>query len=221
MISILRKYQKINSWYLYLLNIAIYCVMIFVQYRFIQTNLYYERYLRPLFHSQSDYVQAVAESRFFEIYNYLWIPVHVGAMILLISICLFIGLNVWNYSITIRNCITITSRSIIIFSLNSLIVTSLKACNAITYNANSIDDDYFFQSIGRLFIRFGFPDLIYSLLEKINIAEISFCILLSFMTAKVLSIKFIRSLFVVSCTYLLGTIIYICFTEFFNILLTT
>lgn len=220
MISILRKYQKINNWYLYFLNIVIYCIMIFVQYRFLQTDSYYERYVKPLFNSQSDYIQAVSESRFFEIYNYLWIPIHVGTMILLIAICLFIGLNVLNYSITIKKCITITSRSIIVFSLNSLIVTSLKALNVLTYNANSIDDDYFFQSIGRLFVPFEFPDLIYSLLEKINVAEIIFCVLLSFMTAKVLSIKFKRSLLITSCIYLLGTIIYICFTEFINILLT-
>lgn len=220
MTSLLRKYQNLNNWYLYLLNMVIYCIMIFMQYRFVQTDQYYELYVKPLFHSQVDYVQAVAESRSFEIYNYLWIPIHVGAMILLIAICLFIGLNVFNYSITLKNCITITAKSIVIFSLNSLIVTVLKACGVITYNSNSIDDDYFFQSIGRLFIPFELPDLIYSLLEKINIAEVLFCILLSFMTARVLSIKFRRSLLLTSCIYLLGTIIYICFTEFFNILLT-
>lgn len=220
MISLLRKYQNLNSWKLYLLNMVIYCIMIFIQYRFVQTDQYYEQYIKPLFHSQVDYAEAVKESRFFEIYNYLWIPVHVGAMILLPAIFLFIGLNIFNYAITIRKSILITAQSVIVFSLNSLIVTSLKACGAIAYNSNSIDDDYFFQSLGRLFIPFEFPNLIYSLLEKINIVEFLFCILLSFMATKVLTIKFRHSLFLISCLYIFGTTIYICFTEFINILFT-
>ena len=220
MISLLRKYQNLNSWKLYLLNMIIYSIMIFIQYRFVQTDQYYEQYMKPLFYSQVDYAEAVTESRFFEIYNYLWIPVHVGAMILLPAIFLFIGLNIFNYAINIRKSILITAQSVIVFSLNSLIVTSLKACGVIAYNSNSIDDDYFFQSLGRLFISFEFPDLIYSLLEKINIVEISFCILLSFMATKVLAIKFKQSIFLVSCLYIFGTTIYICFTEFIDILFT-
>lgn len=213
---LIKKYLEMNCWYLYLLNIAIYFSMIFVQYRFIQTDSYYEQYMRPLFHSNEDYVKAVAESRFFELYNYLWVPVHIGAMVLLIGLCLFIGYNVLNYSISLKSCIKVSMQSIVVFSLNSIIITSLKACNVIAYSNSTVDDEYFLQSIGRLFISFKFPDFVYSLLEKINVAEMLFCIVLSFIITKVLSLKFKRSLPISSCIYLFGTIIYICFTSFIN-----
>jgi hypothetical protein len=215
-----QKYLKLNGWYLYIVNIAIYCIMIFIQYRFIQTDSYYDQYMKPLFHSHEDYVEAVADSRFFELYNYLWVPIHVGIMVLLISLCLFIGYNVLNYAIGFKSCIKATVKSIIIFSLNSLIITSLKAYGVITFNASTVDDDYFIQSLGRFLIPQKYPDIIYSLMEKFNIAELLFCIVLSLMVSRTYPIKFKRSLILTSSIYLASVIIYICFTEFFNFIFT-
>lgn len=215
-----QKYTKLNCWYLYLINIVIYIVTVFVHYRFVETDKYYEQYMKPLFHSEDDYIAAVTNSRFFELYNYLWVPLHVGIMILFISMCIYIGYNVLNYAIELKSCIKVTSQSIIIFSLNGLFITSLKACGIIAYNVDTISDDYFLQSLGRLLIHQKYPDIIYSFLEKVNMIEISFCFILSFLVARTLLIKFKHSLTLTSGIYLCGTVIYICFLEFSYFLFT-
>ena len=216
--TLISKYLKINCWHLFLLNIMIYAIMIFVEYRFIQTDNYYSMYLKPLFSSADDYQKAISEAKFYELYNYLWIPVHIAIQAILISICLFIGYNALNYFISFKNSVKATCQSIIIFSLNSLLVTSLKAGGVIEYNAKTVDDEFFFQSLGRLFVNQDLPNIIYRLLEKVNFVEVIFILVLSSILSKILVVNLMRTILLTLGIYLFGTIIYICFMYFIELL---
>lgn len=216
--QLINRYIKTNNRHLFLLNIIIYAIMIFIEYRFIQTDNYYEIYFKPLFSSPEDYQKAISEAKLYEIYNYLWIPVHIAIQIFLISICIFIGYNALNYFISFKNSIRVTNQAIIVFSLNSLIVTSLKAGNVIGYNAKTVDDDFFFQSLGRLFINQNWPNFIYQLLEKVNLIEGIFVLVLSFFLSKVLVSSLLKTIFLTFSIYILGTIIFICFMSFLELM---
>lgn len=216
--TLISKYLKINCWYLFGLNIIIYAIMIFIEYRFIQTVDYYNMYLKPLFHSANEYQEAIAEAKIYELYNYLWIPVHIAIQVILISMCIFIGYNTLNYFISFKSSIKATCQSIIIFSLNSLVVTSLKASGIIGYNAKTVDDEFFFQSLGYLFINQSFPDIIYRLLEKVNVVELIFVLALSFILSGILVLNLLKTIFFTFGIYILGTVIFICFMYFIELL---
>lgn len=215
---LISKYLKINCWCLLLLNIIIYAIMIFVDYHFIQTDNYYITYLKPLFSSGDDYHKAVSEAKLYELYNYLWIPVHITIQIFLISICIFIGYNALNHFINLKNCMKVTCQSIIIFSLNSLFVTSLKASGIIEYNANTVDDEFFFQSLGYLFIDQNLPNIFYRLLEKINFVELIFILVLFFILSKSLIMNQLKTILLTIGIYLFGTTIFICFMYFIELI---
>ena len=212
--SLLKKYFSFNFWYLYLINVGLYILVIFIEYKYIFTDDYYTQYLRPLFHSQNDFIEALKESSQAELYNYLWCPVHVAIQTFLISLCLFIGFNALNYYIKWLDSIKATLLAIIVFSINNVIIIGLKACGIIAYNPETVDDVYFFQSIGYFFIDEGYPDIIYEFLEKFNFIELIFCLFLSYTMNLFLQLKYSKVLFFTIMIYLFGTIIYICITRF-------
>lgn len=216
--ELFKKYLKIRWGYVYILNIVIYALMIFIQYRFVEVDSYYETYVKPLYNVQKDYIKAIAEARFFELYNYLWIPIHVGGLVLLIATYVFLGYTVLNHSISFKKSMKAVLQSIVIFPLNSLLVTILKASHLISYTPTTIDDDYFFQSLGRLFLSANLPDIIYAIFEKFNLVELVFCVLLALILNQELAMKFKKTFLLTSIIYLFGTIISICFIYSFKFL---
>ena len=120
--------------------------------------------------------------------------------------------------ISFKNSVKATCQSIIIFSLNSLLVTSLKAGGVIEYNAKTVDDEFFFQSLGRLFVNQDLPNIIYRLLEKVNFVEVIFILVLSSILSKILVVNLMRTILLTLGIYLFGTIIYICFMYFIELL---
>lgn len=76
--SLLKKYLNLNLWCLYLIYVGLYILVIFIENKYIFTDDYYLKYLRPLFHSQNDFIEALKESNHGELYNYLWYPVHIA-----------------------------------------------------------------------------------------------------------------------------------------------
>lgn len=187
---------------------------IFIEYKYIFTDDYYLKHLRPLFHSQSDFTKALEVASQEELHNYLWCPVHVALQTLLISLCLFIGFNAMNHYIKWFDTIRATLQAIIIFSINNTVVMGLKVLGIITYSTGTVSDVYFFQSLGNFFIRNDFHDIAYAFMEKVNFVELLFCFLLSFTVNLFFKFKYSRSLLFTTMIYLLGTIIYICTTQF-------
>ncbi|RGN31056.1 hypothetical protein DXB67_19440 [Bacteroides caccae] len=154
-----------------------------------------------------------------DIYNYLWIPVHILISCSLIALCLFIGFNIANIRLNIKNCIRFSLAGIIVFSINYLISVILKIFGIVQYNYNTVDDIYSYQSVNVLFIGKKLPAWAFKLLGQINITEVVFVLFLSLLISRYFKFKYPAILLKTSLIYGGGLIIYGILSAFADIIL--
>lgn len=169
--------------------------------------------------SEEAFLKEMSVQRGMDIYNYLWIPVHILISCSLIALCLFIGFNIANIRLNIKNCIRFSLAGIIVFSINYLISVILKIFGIVQYNYNTVDDIYSYQSVNVLFIGKKLPAWAFKLLGQINITEVVFVLFLSLLISRYFKFKYPAILLKTSLIYGGGLIIYGILSAFADIIL--
>ena len=147
---------------------AIYIISLTLKLKFIYSDSFYYQELGHKLGSEEAILKEMSVQRGMDIYNYLWIPVHILISCSLIALCLFIGFNIANIRLNIKNCIRFSLAGIIVFSINYLISVILKIFGIVQYNYNTVDDIYSYQSVNVLFIGKKLPAWAFKLLGQIN-----------------------------------------------------
>lgn len=217
--TLLDRYINTKLWMLFIINIVIYIISIALELKFVYSDAFYYQELGKKLGSQEAFLKELSVQRGMDIYNYLWIPVHLLASCGLIALCLFIGFNIANIRLTIKNCFRLSLVGIIVFSLNYLVSVILKIIGVVQYNYNTVDDIYTYQSLNVLFAGKQLPSWAYILLGQINITEVVFVLFLSLVISRYFKFKYPTTLLKTSIIYGGGLIIYGILFAFASIIL--
>lgn len=213
------RYINTKLWILFIINIAIYIISLTLELKFIYLDSFYYQELGHKLGSEEAILKEMSVQRGMDIYNYLWIPVHILISCSLIALCLFIGFNIANIRLNIKNCIRFSLAGIIVFSINYLISVILKIFGIVQYNYNTVDDIYSYQSVNVLFIGKKLPAWAFKLLGQINITEVVFVLFLSLLISRYFKFKYPAILLKTSLIYGGGLIIYGILSAFADIIL--
>lgn len=213
------RYINTKLWILFIINIAIYIISLTLELKFIYSDSFYYQELGHKLGSEEAFLKEMSVQRGMDIYNYLWIPVHILISYSLIALCLFIGFNIANIRLNIKNCIRFSLAGIIVFSINYLISVILKIFGIVQYNYNTVDDIYSYQSVNVLFIGKKLPAWAFKLLGQINITEVVFVLFLSLLISRYFKFKYPAILLKTSLIYGGGLIIYGILSAFADIIL--
>lgn len=149
----------------------------------------------------------------------VWINYTIAALLVfvssfLVSICISIGTLVNEVKIRFTHVFSLAVKSHIIFALNFLFITVLKAAEIIPYTLGNAHNDYWFQSALMFFDVKKLPAWSYYPLQSLNITELIHILLLSFGTGILLNRNYWSALKFVGIWYGLGLVFWIVFTVF-------
>ena len=91
------RYINTKLWILFIINIAIYIISLTLELKFIYSDSFYYQELGHKLGSEEAILKEMSVQRGMDIYNYLWIPVHILISCSLIALCLFIGFSPQSY----------------------------------------------------------------------------------------------------------------------------
>ncbi|EXG77744.1 hypothetical protein XylorDRAFT_0089 [Xylanibacter oryzae DSM 17970] len=205
---------------LFCINVIIYIVALYVELNYLYSNSYYYKILVGKLSSPQKILQEIAAQKGMDIYNYLWIPVHVLLTCLLIGICIFLGFNIINLRLQLKDSFRLVMACSFVFPVNYLVSVILKIVNIVSYNEYNIDDEYAYQSVVSIFNASNIPIWEYSILRQINITEIIFILFLSVALSQRMQIKFSKSVIDTTIIYTIGLTIYGIVSVFAGYILT-
>lgn len=198
------KNTFLTSLALFIINTLIYALALYIELKYLYTVAFYQESIGSRFGNEFEFRSFLSIEKSFDIINYLWLPIHVLGIASFTTLCIFLGFNIMNVRIGISKTFNISLKASIILSLNYLLSVLLKLYKIVDYNYSTIDDVYFYQSIGRLFVRYDWPSWAYAILGRFNIAELVFYIILSLIIAYEAKIKVKDSLYYTGISYGVG-----------------
>lgn len=208
-----------NNWFLFAINTLIYVYSLYLELRYIFVEDFYRTTIYKRYGNEDEFLKFLSSERSLDFLNYLWMPIHVIGIALFTTICIFLGFNIMGIRISFGKSFKSSLQASIILSLNYLIVTVLKISGLLAYSYETVDDVYFFQSIGKLCIQFDWPSWVYGILERLNIAEFIFCIFLSLIISYNIRIKFKKSLLKTTISYSVGLFFLGIITTFISVII--
>ena len=198
------KYFIFNNWTLFIINTLIYIYSLYLELKYIFVEDFYRLSIYKRYGNEEEFLKFLSSERSLDLLNYLWMPIHVIVISLFATLNIFLGFNIMGIRLEFNKAFKYSIQASIVFSINYLLLTLLKIFGIIAYNYNTVDDVYFIQSLGRLFIRFHWPDWAYGILGRISIVEFIFYIVLSIIIAKSAKINLKTSLCKTGISYGIG-----------------
>lgn len=195
--------------FLIFIGCIIYAIALFIEFKWIFTDEYFTSH-----YLNKDYSQILIYLNKKDILiNYLLIPLVALTPILGVAICLWIGFNILEKDATFSKCLLVSSWSNLIFPLNYLLSVILRVSNFLPYDQTNANNNFQYQSV-LVFIKKDIPDWSIYPLEKINITEFLFVLLLGYFIHKIFNIKYFKSVFYGSIFYGIGLLIWVVITVF-------
>jgi hypothetical protein len=194
---------------------------LWIEFRYIFTDNFYKSGLVKTFHTENQIFDYILKDRGFEWKNYVFIPFMVFSITCLISLCLFVGFNTVEKKISIKDSFKITLQSIIVFPLNYFITVLLKLFHVLSYKLETVNDIYKYQSVLRFFKVEKLPQWAIYPLEKVNITEIVYFLVLALFINIHFHFKWNKSIKYSLMIYGIGLFIWIIFSVFIKIVFFT
>lgn len=193
-----------NNWFLFIINTLMYVCSLYLELKYIFVDDFYRVAISKRYGNEDEFLKFLSSERSLDLLNYLWMPIHAISIALFTTTCIFLGFNIMGVRLAFNKAFKYSLQASIIFSLNYFLLTLLKIFGVISYSYDTVDDVYFIQSIGRLFVQFNWPDWTYGILGRINIVEFIFYFVLSIIIAKSININFKTSLYKTAISYGIG-----------------
>lgn len=134
-----------------------------------------------------------------------------------IAACLWLGFSIIEFYVKFADCLKISAWANLIFPINYLFSVFLRITGFLPYNGTNVNNNFSYQSI-LCFIEKDIPDWLIYPLEKINITEFIFILLVSIFISKKFSFSLIRSVLYTTLFYGTGLFIWIIFTVYLQYL---
>jgi hypothetical protein len=216
-IEIIKKYAHLNSYQLFVINCTIYFISLWIEFRYIFTDYFYNSNLLKSLHTETQIFDYVTKDRGLEWKNYAFIPFMIFLIVILITICLFIGFNTIEEKVSFKDSFKISLQSFIVFPLNYFVTVLLKVTHVINYNFENVNDAYKYQSLLHFFNVDKLPQWAIYPLEKVNITEFLYLLVLALFINLHLKFKWSKSIKFSLVFYGIGLLVWIVFSVFIKI----
>lgn len=130
-----------------------------------------------------------------------------------VAACLWIGFNLIEKDVNFKDCLKASAWANTIFPINHLASVTLRVSNILPYNETNVNNNFGYQSVLPL-IKSNIPDWLIYPLEKINITEFLFVLLLGYFIFKISAFLLGKSILYAFSFYGIGLAIWIIFTIF-------
>lgn len=215
------SYTNINSIKLFVVNCSIYFVSLWIEFNYIFTDNFYKSSLIKTFHNENQIFDYILKDRGLEWKNYAFIPLLVFSITCLIALSIFIGFNTVEQKISIKDSFKITLQSIIVYPLNYFITVILKLFHVLSYKFENVNDIYKYQSVLRFINIEKLPQWAIYPLEKLNITEFVYFLVLALFINLHFHFKLKKSIKYSIIIYGIGLFIWIIFSVFIKIVFFT
>jgi hypothetical protein len=204
----LQNYFSFNFLYVLLAIVVIYALALTIEFKFIFTDEFYKHSLSKSesYDSYEKIVQFINKDRQTEWVNYPFIFIIVLVPAITISSVLFLGFILKEYQVSFKSIFSVVIKAQIVFAINYMIAVVLRILGLIKYDFNNVNNNYQYQSALVFFKIEKIPEWMYLPLQNINLTEIIYLMVLSFGMSKLIELKYLKTLGIVSLYYSLGLI---------------
>lgn len=203
--------KQIQILHILIVSYVIYAISLFLEFQYIFTDEFFKnRYTE----NNNEYAQTlIALNKKIILPNFV-----IAALVVLIpayavAACLWIGFNLIEKDAIFKDCLMASAWANIIFPINYLISVVLRVTHILPYNETDVDNNFRYQSILSL-IKSDVPDWLVYPLEKINITEFIFVLLLGYFILKNFNFTLHKATIYAVLFYGCGLFIWIIFTVF-------
>ncbi|MDR1743860.1 MAG: hypothetical protein LBR48_08625 [Dysgonamonadaceae bacterium] len=214
MVAILTNSSKYRPQVSYVLVVSylIYAVALAIEFKWIFTDDFFmERFAD---HSQEGLVQSmIVLNKKSILLNYIAAVFVVLIPVYAVGGCLWIGFNLFERVAKFPDCLRMSAISNLIFPVNYMLSVLLRVAKVLPYNETDADNNFRYQSLLAL-VRWDIPDWLLYPLEKINVTEVVFVLLLGYFISSSFALPFIKSVCYAVLFYGAGLLLWIIFTVF-------
>lgn len=135
-----------------------------------------------------------------------------------VAVCLWVGFSLIEKEVLFRESLKVSIWANLIFPINYLISVLLRISKILPYNEMNVDNNFRYQSILSV-IKADVPDWLIYPLEKINMTELAFILLLGYFISNSLHYSMSASIGYAFLFYGCGLLLWIVFSVFLQVVL--
>lgn len=198
--------------YIFIVSYLVYSIALIIEFQWIFTDEFFHN--RYTDNENSEYVQTlIALNKRSILPNFIIAILVVLIPAYAVAACIWLGFNLIEKEAIFKDCLRASTWANIIFPINYLISVILRVTNILPYDETNINNNFRYQSVVSL-IKSDVPDWLVYPLEKINITEFLFVLMLGYFISKVFGITACKATIYAVLFYGCGLLIWIIFTVF-------